>query len=386
MLHNRVTFAVVATAAFVTGVVAQTSSSCNPLKKTTCSDNTALSKAYSVDFTNGADSDNWSSVGSGDPSYTDNGAEFVVKKKGNAPTIQSEWYIFFGRVEVHMKAASGTGIVSSAVLLSDDLDEVDWEWLGGDNTEVQTNYFSKGDTSTSDREVDATVSDAQGTSHNYTVDWTKESCTWYIDGTAVRTLAYSDTYPQTPMRVKLGIWAGGDSDNAEGTITWAGGETDYDDGPFTMTVESIKVTNYNPAGSYTYGDQTGDYDSIVINDADSDSSSTTTSSAKSTATSTLTTKTKTTSATKDAASSSTASASASGSASATPSSSVTLNDNTSAADSTGSSSDDDSSSTPASSSAAAATTSSSTNFGETVSPRIWIMLSAFAAVAMVGHF
>jgi beta-glucanase (GH16 family) len=251
----------------------------------------------------------------------------------------------------------------------------DWEWLGGDADEVQTNYFSKGDTTTSDREADATVDDSQGTSHNYTVDWTKESCIWYIDGTAVRTLAYSDTYPQTPMRVKLGIWAGGDSDNAEGTITWAGGETDYDDGPFTMTVESIKVTNYNEAGSYTYGDQTGDYDSIVINDADSDSSSTT-SSAKGTSTSTLKTKTKTASATTAAA--------ASGSASATASSSVTLDDNRSAADSTGSSSNDSSSSTPASSSPAA-TTSSSTNLGEAVSPRAWTMLSAFAAAAMLGN-
>lgn len=48
----------------------------------------------------------------------------------DAPTLNSNDYIFFGHVDVVMKAAAGQGIVSSFVLESDDLDEVDWEWLG----------------------------------------------------------------------------------------------------------------------------------------------------------------------------------------------------------------------------------------------------------------
>jgi beta-glucanase (GH16 family) len=43
----------------------------------------------------------------------------------------------FGKVEVAMKAAPGAGIVSSVVLQSDTLDEIDWEWLGADPDEVQ---------------------------------------------------------------------------------------------------------------------------------------------------------------------------------------------------------------------------------------------------------
>lgn len=89
-----------------------------------CADDTALSSTYSYDFTSGEDSDNWSSTASTDVDYTSSGAEFIITEQGDAPTLQSEWYIFFGRVEVHMKAASGTGIVSSVVLLSDDLDEL----------------------------------------------------------------------------------------------------------------------------------------------------------------------------------------------------------------------------------------------------------------------
>ena len=43
-----------------------------------------------------------------------------------------------------MRAAPGTGIVSSAILQSDDLDEIDWEWIGGSSTKAQSNYFGKG--------------------------------------------------------------------------------------------------------------------------------------------------------------------------------------------------------------------------------------------------
>lgn len=47
----------------------------------------------------------------------------------------------FGNFEVKMKAAGGRGIVSSIVLQSDVLDEVDWEFIGGEDYRVQSNYF-----------------------------------------------------------------------------------------------------------------------------------------------------------------------------------------------------------------------------------------------------
>jgi hypothetical protein len=74
-------------------------------------------------------------------------------------------------------------------------------------------------------------------------------------------------YPQTPMNVRIGIWAGGDPGNDPGTIEWSGGETDYNAGPFTMVLEKIEVVNENPAKSYSYGDLTGDYQSIRIDGA-----------------------------------------------------------------------------------------------------------------------
>ena len=48
----------------------------------------------------------------------------------------------FGKVDIELQAAPGAGIVSSFVLQSDTLDEIDWEWLGADPDEVQSNYVS----------------------------------------------------------------------------------------------------------------------------------------------------------------------------------------------------------------------------------------------------
>jgi hypothetical protein len=83
----------------------------------------------------------------GNDSYdSTTGLSFTITESGEAPTMQSEFYFFFGTVEAWVKAATGTGIVSCVILESDDLDEIDWEWLGGDVDQVQTNYFGKGNT------------------------------------------------------------------------------------------------------------------------------------------------------------------------------------------------------------------------------------------------
>lgn len=204
------------------------------------------------------------------------GAAFTISEQGDAPTMQSNFYIFFGEITVEMQTAPGTGIVSCAILESDVLDEVDFEWIGGTATSVESNYFGKGNTTLYNREQWTTMADSQADFHNYTFKWTEETLEWLIDGTSVRSLAYADAlggenYPQTPMRVKLGTWAGGDSDNSYWTIQWAGGETDYSEGPFTAYIKSVSIVNYNPATEYTYGDTSGSYDSIEITGGNSSS-------------------------------------------------------------------------------------------------------------------
>ena len=186
------------------------------------------------------------------------------------------------------------------------------------DSSIETDYFGKGNTTSYDRGTTVDVTTPEETFHTYTVDWTSSRIEWILDGEVVRTLEYADAlngknYPQTPMRIKIGIWAGGDPDNSEGTIEWAGGETDYTAGPFTMYVESVKVINYNPASAYKYTDKTGAYTSIkATNGTTSTNLASSSSSVKAaSASSSLSSK-----------SSASSSASASASASASPSTSV----------------------------------------------------------------
>lgn len=312
---------------------AQTYTDCNPTKNTSCPSDTALGKTITVDFTQGA-TDQFTLAEGTTLKYGDNGAEFAISKETEAPTISSAWYIFFGTVSVVTRAAPGTGIVSSFILESDDLDEIDWEWLGGDTTQVETNYFGKGNTTTYNRATYVSVSSPQDDFHNYTIHWTKDWVKWIVDDNVVRTLDYADAnggsnFPQTPMRVKMGNWDGGASTEPEGTVEWAGGHSDFSKGQtYTMYVKSVTISDGTTSGSeYTYGDQTGSYESIKVSgkaggavissSASSSSASKTASASKSASTKASATKSSDSSST-SSASSSESSGSSSGSSGSSP--------------------------------------------------------------------
>lgn len=165
-----------------------------------------------------------------------------------------------------MQAAPGAGIVSALVLLSDDLDEIDMEWLGADSTQVQTNYFGKGEVATYNRGEFNPAENNQADFITYTVEWTESQIVWSVGDTVIRVLtpatADADQYPQTPMQVKFGAWSAGDPANSAGTIAWARGPTDYSDGPFTMVVQSLSVTDYSTGTEYEYGNESGNWTSI----------------------------------------------------------------------------------------------------------------------------
>jgi beta-glucanase (GH16 family) len=231
-----------------------------------------------------------------------NGANFAIKTATDAPTMSASKYIFFGKVTVVTQAAPGAGIVSSFILQSDDLDEIDWEWIGSETGEVETNFFGKGNTTSYNRATYVNVADATTTFHTYVIDWTAARIIWSIDGTAVRTLDYADplalggkNYPQTPMIVKLGNWVGCASAAAaaaaatEGTCEWAQGPADFSDEPFNMYVQSVTIEDYGCATSYRYGDESGDWQSIVSIGGCSDSSSSSSSDASTSASSTSST-------------------------------------------------------------------------------------------------
>ena len=252
---------------------AQTWTSCNPLNGTGCAPDPALSTSnatFTLNSTSSFQTSLWNTT-AGALTYNASGAAFTIAQKGDAPTIQSKFYIFFGEVEVWLKAAPGAGVVSTVVLQSDDLDEIDLEFVGNNDTHAENNYYGKGNTTDAYERAKWYAlpdhGDPRDGYHNYTTRWTNESLEWYIDGSIVRTLAYDDanggaSYPQTPMNVRIGIWAGGDKDNSNYTVQWAGGEIDYTKGPYTMYVQSVRVNDYSTGSEYKYGDTTGTSQSI----------------------------------------------------------------------------------------------------------------------------
>jgi len=162
-----------------------------------------------------------------------------------------------------MQVAPGTGMISAVVLMSDDLDEIDiGEWSGNNfaaNHGIwQTNYFGKGLTGNYDRSTAENVESPQTQFHTYTVDWSPTSIVWSLDGRAVRTLnnngatdgAYQ--FPQSPSRLHLSLWTGGDADSAPGVVGWAGGYTDLSKVPYTAFVKSVKITTPNPCSSWQF--------------------------------------------------------------------------------------------------------------------------------------
>ncbi|CAI6083681.1 unnamed protein product [Clonostachys chloroleuca] len=257
---------------------AQTYTDCNPTEKE-CPAAPALgNKKIDCDLTAGM-CDGFTQLDTlTNVTYSEKGALFRIDNEDQAPTFASDKYIFFGHVEVEVQAAAGQGIVTAIVLLSADLDEIDWEWVGGTDGEVQSNCFGRAGVNTTYTCVsDHAVSKPYTTYHTYGFDWTSSKLDWLIDGEVVRTLAFEDAvggtrFPQTPSQVKIGTWVGGKSSNSDGLIWWAGGLTDFNDAPFDAYFKSVKVTDYAGGNSaaeesileYGYTDMSGTWQGIEV--------------------------------------------------------------------------------------------------------------------------
>jgi beta-glucanase (GH16 family) len=291
---------------------------CNPIKNATgsCTPNIGLDTyMYSIDFTNPPSdmSDYWSGAVDETVTYNTlahNGAEFTFAKRYDSPQLYTNFYILFGHVDVVMQVAPGTGIISSSVLLSDDFDEIDWEFSGNNFNMAQyyssgnvpaqyqhgmgqNNYFGKGITGSYDRGQWQNITNPQTTFHTYSVDWNPTRLQWLVDGQVVRTLVAANCdnnthqYPQTPSKIQIGMWDGGDPGENYGTLSWAGGTTNLTGGQYTMFLKSVSVTNYNPAKYYNYTDQSGTWQSIKKLNTSLPASYSTTTTAASTSTAIL---------------------------------------------------------------------------------------------------
>ncbi|TLS26866.1 hypothetical protein PpBr36_04799 [Pyricularia pennisetigena] len=270
--------------AFVTGFAAVSKAiagtGCNPTTTKNCPPMPGLNTGYyEIDFSNDAKdaSKYWTTSAGAQVTRDSRGMALQYLKRFDAPQLVSTWYMWYGRVDVQLQVAKGQGVVTSIVLMSDTLDEIDWEWSGNNfgygpsKGRVQTNYFGKGVTGTYDRGTTVDVENPQATAYTYTLVWRPDSIEWRIDGRMVRTFYAKDAetkpgsshqFPQTPAKLQIGIWAGGDPSNPAGVIEWAGGVTDANGGPYVAYINKITVQNQYAAAAYNWTDQSGSHGSV----------------------------------------------------------------------------------------------------------------------------
>lgn len=147
----------------------------------------------------------------------------------------------YGRVEARLKAASGTGLVTSLFTYVDPSgnginDEIDIEILGKDPTKLETNYFTKGvgDHST----VIDLGFDSSLDFHTYAFEWSADSIRWYVDGQLVHTETGSrGELPSEPGHIMVNFWAGA----GDAAKYWAGQFT-YPGSPVRAYYDWIKYT------------------------------------------------------------------------------------------------------------------------------------------------
>lgn len=121
--------ALLAATALLPYAAAQVTTDCFPMNKT-CPPDPALGMDIGFNFNQTPKAGTWETT-VGPVTYSnDAGAAFTIKKQGDSPTIRTKFYFFWGRTEIWLKAAPGVGVISSVMFLSDNLDEIDWEWKG----------------------------------------------------------------------------------------------------------------------------------------------------------------------------------------------------------------------------------------------------------------
>ncbi|PWY80000.1 cell wall glucanase [Aspergillus eucalypticola CBS 122712] len=228
------------------------------------------SAALNTKYLGNASEYDW--VYSGYPKLDDGNLLLTMPKNTVGTLFANNHYVWYGKISGKVKSSRGAGVVTAFILLSDVKDEIDFEWIGADLANVQTNYYWQGVLNYNNGDKDAVNgSDTFDDWHEYEIDWKEDAITWSVDGQVKRTLTKESTwnetakryqYPQSPSRMQLSLWPAGQASNAPGTIEWAGGEIDWDSqdikdkGYYYATFSDITVECYDaPNGTVSNGNK-----------------------------------------------------------------------------------------------------------------------------------
>lgn len=154
-----------------------------------------------------------------DSAVISDGIMNMTLSKGNdgvyyGAEYRSTAYYGYGYYSVCMKAAKGSGLVSSFFTYTNRpvWDEIDIEFLGKDTTRVQFNYYVSG--VGGHEYVYELGFDAAEDFHEYGFDWQEGSITWYVDGAPI--YRATQNLPSNPQQIMMNMW------NCIGHDDWTG--------------------------------------------------------------------------------------------------------------------------------------------------------------------
>lgn len=163
--------------------------------------------------------------------FDETGVELMItrERKDMCPFTGAEYQrrgrYHYGRYEVVMRAAPGSGLVSSIFTHTgpsqggDPHDEIDIEFLGHRTGELHLNYFTGGKAHGSVY-IDLPY-DAAEEYQLYAFEWEPDEIRWYVGDQLVYTATAAEhPIPQTPGRLIMNIWTG-----SENQYMWHGRPT-----------------------------------------------------------------------------------------------------------------------------------------------------------------
>lgn len=136
----------------------------------------------------------------------------------------------YGRFEVRMKAASGSGMVTSFFTYTgpsdgQPWDEIDIEILGKNTWQMQTNYYTNG--VGGHEKIINLGFDAAAGYHDYAIEWWPGgTINWFVDGRLVHQEDGSrGPLPTRPQRIMMNLWPGTGVDDWLGPFRYSGQKT-----------------------------------------------------------------------------------------------------------------------------------------------------------------
>ncbi|MEO1472731.1 MAG: family 16 glycosylhydrolase [Pseudomonadota bacterium] len=134
-------------------------------------------------------------------------------KSFSGASIERMGRVKYGRYETIMTAAKGDGLVSAFFTYTGphfdtEQHEIDFEFLGKDTTQVQLNYYVRGQGG-NETMIDLGY-DANTTANLYAFEWAPDAIRWYIGDVLVHEVrGNEDSLPSVAGMAFSQLWAGG---------------------------------------------------------------------------------------------------------------------------------------------------------------------------------